>query len=124
MSKDSTKFEAAVPILTVANVVEAIQYYERVLGFQTGWIHGDPPQLASVFRDKVELNLRQRQPNDQGFGSKVYFELSEVDSLFEHIQSCGADVTEPLADRAYGMRDFSLRDPSGNELGFGKSTVT
>ncbi len=123
MSNESTKFEAAVPILTVANLVEAIQYYERVLGFQAGWIQGNPPQLASVFRDKVELNLRQRQPSDTAFASKVYFELSNVDSLFEHIQSCGADIREPLADRSYGMRDFSLRDPSGNELGFGKSTV-
>jgi hypothetical protein len=89
MSSGATKFEAAVPILTVDNVREAIQYYERILGFHTGWIHGDPPHLASVFRDKVELNLRQRQPSDAAFGSKVYFGLSDVDSLFEHIQSCG-----------------------------------
>jgi uncharacterized glyoxalase superfamily protein PhnB len=124
MSTDSTTFEAAVPIVTVDNLQESIRYYEGVFGFQTGWIHGDPPQLASMFRDKVELNLRQRELSEPAARSRVYFELSNPDSLFAHVASCGADVKEPLADRGYGMRDFSVRDPSGNELGFGKPTMT
>jgi predicted enzyme related to lactoylglutathione lyase len=123
MSSDSTTFEAAVPILVMKDLQEAIRFYETVLGFQTGWTHGDPPQLASVFRDKVELNLRQCQSGEPAGVSKIYFELSDVDSLFARVHSCAADVKEALADRAYGMRDFSMRDPSGNELGFGMSIV-
>jgi uncharacterized glyoxalase superfamily protein PhnB len=123
MSSDSITFEAAVPILTVADLKEAIRFYENVLGFRTGWTHGDPPVLASIVRDKVELNLRQRLPVESAGVSRIYFEVSDVDSFFARIQTSAAYVKEPLADREYGMRDFSMRDLSGNELGFGMSIV-
>ncbi len=120
MSQDSAKFEAAVPILTVDSLTDALEYYERVLGFQTGWVHGDPPRVASVCRDNVEINLRQREPDVRVNMSTVYFQLNDVDSIFKHVQSCGGNIKEPVSDRSYGMRDFSLHDPSGNELGFGQ----
>ncbi len=35
----------------------------------------------------------------------------------------GAAIETPIADRVYGMRDFSLRDESGNRLDFGAPIV-
>ena len=34
----------------------------------------------------------------------------------------GAKIAVPLAERSYGMRDFRIVDPSGNELSFGEGT--
>jgi uncharacterized glyoxalase superfamily protein PhnB len=109
--------------LTVDDLPQALQYYERVLGFQTDWIHGSPPALASVSRDAVELNLRQQEQGSGRMSSRLYFQIADVDSLFSRVCSCGAQVNGPLADQAYGMRDFSIVDPSGNERGFGQSIV-
>jgi hypothetical protein len=44
---------AAVPILSVTDMAEALDYYDRVLGFQVGWVWGKPPRLASVCRDRA-----------------------------------------------------------------------
>ncbi len=47
--------------------------------------------------------------------------MSEVDEYYRQVAEAGATVVVSLADRTYGMRDFRLRDPAGNELSFGES---
>lgn len=115
-------FEAAVPVLSVNNLSEALDYYQRVLGFHIGWQWGEPIHLASVCRDKVEVNLRQTS-NGASSSSKVYFQMTGIDSYYSHIVTAGATVAVPLADRPYGMRDCRIVDPSGNELSFGEAMV-
>jgi len=113
--------EAAVPILSVSDLSEAIDYYEQILGFQVGWRWGEPSRLASVCRDRVEVNLSQ-PPEQKPVISRVYFQMAGVDAYYNHITMAGAKVAVPLADRPYGMRDFRIVDPSGNELSFGEAT--
>ena len=115
--------EAAVPVLSVADLPEAIDYYERVLGFRAGWKWGEPPQLASVCRDRVEVNLSQSTGARPGI-SKVYFQMAGVDAYYRQVTTAGAAVAVPLADRPYGMRDFKIVDASGNELSFGEATAS
>jgi uncharacterized glyoxalase superfamily protein PhnB len=115
--------EAAVPILSVADLSDALEYYERVLGFRVGWRWGEPPRLASVCRDRVELNL-SRSPEAKPGASRVYFQMAGVDTYYERITVAGAKVAVPLADRPYGMRDFRIVDPSGNELSFGEAIAS
>jgi uncharacterized glyoxalase superfamily protein PhnB len=124
MSADKAAvLEAAVPILSVTDLAEAIDYYERVLGFQVAWRWGEPPRLASVCRDRVELNLSQSS-EARPAASKVYFPMAGVDAYYDDITVAGAKVAVPLADRPYGMRDFRIVDPSGNELSFGEATAS
>ena len=48
--------------------------------------------------------------------------MTGVDAYYNQITVAGANVVVPLADRPYGMRDFRIVDPSGNELSFGEAT--
>ena len=50
--------------------------------------------------------------------------MAGVDAYYNHITNAGAKVAVALADRPYGMRDFRIVDPSGNELSFGEATST
>jgi len=110
-----------VPILSVSDFAEALDYYQRVLGFKVEWTWGDPPYLASVCRDRVEVNLsHSSEPSPAA--SKVYFQMDGVDAYYSELTRAGAKVTVPLGDRAYAMRDFRIVDPSGNELSFGEAT--
>ena len=84
---------------------------------------GDPPHLASVCRNRVEINLEQRGTASAVGPSKVYFQMSGVDEYYRLVTRAGATVAVPLGDRPYGMRDFRLQDPAGNALSFGESTV-
>ena len=121
MSDGTVVLAAAVPILAVADLTEALDYYGRVLGFQVGWKWGEPPDLASVCRGRVEVNLSQVAPGARPTISKVYFQMTGVDVYYARLRKAGAQVTVALADRAYGMRDFRIVDPSGNELSFGEA---
>jgi uncharacterized glyoxalase superfamily protein PhnB len=124
MSWDKTAvLEMAVPILPVTNLLDALDCYEHVLGFQVGWRWGEPARLASVCRDRVELNLSQ-SPKAKPEASMVYLKMAGVDAYYKHIIVAGAKVEVPLGDRPYGMRDFKIVDPSGNELSFGEATTS
>lgn len=116
--------KAAVPVLSVEDVRVALEYYENVLGFQVGWTWGEPPHLASVCRDNVELNLGQKEKTGPPGASRVYFQIDGVDAYYEQAKAAGAKIITPLDDRPYGMRDFNLQDPSGTDLGFGEPTVS
>ena len=47
--------------------------------------------------------------------------VDDVDALYAELVGRGARIIVPAADRAYGMRDFSVLDPDGNVLVFGMS---
>jgi uncharacterized glyoxalase superfamily protein PhnB len=118
---NATVLEAAVPILSVSDLSEAVDYYERVLGFRVGWRWGEPSHLAGIHRDRVEVNLSQSSEPKPTI-SKVYFQMAGIDAYYNHITLAGARVAVPLGDRPYGMKDFRIVDPSGNELSFGEAT--
>lgn len=42
-----------------------------------------------------------------------------MDSLYQQLVAAGVDFYCPIGDRDYGMRDFSVRDPDGNQIGIG-----
>ena len=116
--------ESAIPILSVTDLPEALEYYGQVLGFEVGWTWGDPPDRASVCRDRVELNLSQATTGTAPRISKIYVQMTGVDAYSARVTTAGATIAVPLADRPYGMRDFRIVDPSGNELSFGEATRT
>jgi uncharacterized glyoxalase superfamily protein PhnB len=40
-----------------------------------------------------------------------------------HLIARGANVVKPPEDYAYGMRDFDITDPDGNQLTFGMESA-
>jgi uncharacterized glyoxalase superfamily protein PhnB len=111
---------AAVPVLSVDDLAAALDEYQRVFGFTKSWTWGEPLELASVCRDRVELNLAQRGKTGPKGPSQVYLQLVGVDRIWEEVRGAGASIRVELADRVYGMRDFAVYDASGNVLDFGE----
>jgi uncharacterized glyoxalase superfamily protein PhnB len=110
------------PILPVADVAAAIEHYRTVFGFRVGWTWGDPPAVASVCRDDVELMLERRDGATPPGPARVYLTMTGVRPYYDAAVAAGACVAVPLAAREYGMRDCRLLDLDGNELSFGEST--
>ena len=116
----SVTFDSLSPIFAVENLDEALRFYQDVLGFSVAWSWGSPAELAGVCRDGVQITLAARPDAKPGGTSKIYLQVSGIDQFHDHIQRSAGRVTVPIADRAYGMRDFRVVDPSGNELDIGQ----
>ncbi len=106
------------PILPVAELKRAIDFYRAVLGFDVAWIAGgEPPRIASICRDDIYMMMR----NDSAArNSEIYITLTGIDACYERAVAAGAKVLEPIADRQYGMRDFAIEDPDGNRISLGE----
>jgi catechol 2,3-dioxygenase-like lactoylglutathione lyase family enzyme len=44
----------------------------------------------------------------------VHFRTDELDATFEKVRDSGAEIVSEPADQFWGVRDFAVRDPSGN----------
>jgi uncharacterized glyoxalase superfamily protein PhnB len=113
-------FDSISPILSVEDLPRALEWYEHVLGFAVAWRWGDPLELAGLCRDQVELSLGQRGKLGPPGGSHVYVRVTGIDAWYEQLQRAGATIAVAIGDRAYGLRDFSAEDPSGNRIDFGE----
>lgn len=116
----SVKLESVSPILTVDDLSQAIAFYRDTLGFDLAWSWGTPADIAAVCRDDVEITLTQRAGAKPAGASHVYLGASGIDAYYAKIVDAGATIVVPIGDRPYGMRDFRIADPSGNELSIGQ----
>ena len=117
------KFESVSPIFSVADLHQSLDFYRNVLGFDVAWSWGDPPDIAAVCRDCVEITLIQRAGASPAGASHIYLRVSEIDAYYQSLVEAGANIIVPMGDRPYGMRDFRMTDPNGNELSIGQVIV-
>lgn len=116
----ATRFESIAPIFAVRDLSRAIRFYQDALGFDLAWSWGEPAHIAAVCRDAVEITLTEK-PDAQAVGpGRIYLRVSGIDALYTTLWQAGAQVLVTIGDRAYGMRDFRVADPSGNEIDIGQ----
>jgi len=125
----SAKLECLSPILWVKNLEETISFYKEVLGFTSA---SHFPNFATLTRDDIQIMIIvpnaeniDCENDDQPFVIKpqftgsIYIFMKEVDSLWNEVKD-KAKLKEPIGDREYLMRDFSIYDNNGYEIVFGE----
>ncbi len=118
------------PSLAVTDVVAAVDFYTKKLGFFVAFTWGDPPEMAGVNLGHVQVFLQQGMPSPKG--CSVYFVIGDADesvageatvasfnALYEFQRANGVEVLVPPGDRLYGLRDYTVRDLYGYALTFG-----
>ena len=114
------KIQSISPIFSVTDLAQSIDFYRQVLGFDLAWSWGEPPNIAAVCRDSVEIMLIQRADAKPVGASHTSLVVSGIDDYYSTLVDSGVTVVVPIGERPYGMRDFRISDPSGNELSFGQ----
>lgn len=106
------------PVLSVSDVQETVAFYVDQLGFDEGFLWGDPPSIAGLNLDQVSLHVAQGTPTPTG--CSVYFVVDDVDAIYERAQASAATIVYPVEEQEYGLRDFCVADNNGYHLHFGE----
>jgi catechol 2,3-dioxygenase-like lactoylglutathione lyase family enzyme len=104
-------------IFAVSDVRTAIEFYTTKLGFWLAFAEGDPPTFAGVNIGHVQLFLEKGTPNPQGCAA--YFVVSDADALYQFHLSNEVEILQPIEDRPYHLRDYTVSDADGYRLTFG-----
>lgn len=115
------KFTALRPILWTENINETIGFYTRILGFNLIG-RNDEWQWASLKKDEVMIMLSQNdyeKPNGIGFTGSLYFNVDNVDELWEDLKT-KAKVCYEIETFEWEMREFAVYDNNGYLLQFGQ----
>jgi PhnB protein len=116
------------PVLPVADVPAAIDWYTTTLGFQK--LFDVPLPDGTVVTGQVQragnnimFNLNPADAPNRGGGIYLWcrVEDTDLDALYQELGSRGVEVVDEIQDQFWGDRYFAVRDLNGYILAFNKS---
>lgn len=126
-------FNQLTPNVMVADVGDAIAWYERVLGAEELARmppESDDPEWGQVafgevwlmFQDRASLedDVPALEGADIGGSLTLYVDTDDALAVHERAVTEGAEVVQELRETDYGRREFAIEDPNGYVLAFGE----
>ena len=120
-----------VPAIRVPDMTAAIAFYRDRLGFivERGGPEDGNVALsfgdARIMMDSVPTDYYSASYNDaiaKRMGASAptafYIESPDLDAQYERLADSGIEIVDPIADRSWGQREFTVADPHGNWLSF------
>lgn len=119
--------------LLVQSVPDSMDFYTRVLGFDT---ISYQPDNYSVFRKggiQIALQDQAQLPDDHplkphnrsvGLGIELVLEVEDIQADYARVQQSGWELSDTLAKRPWGLQDFRVLDPNGFYIRITESTST
>lgn len=114
-SSSPEQFIQGAPVLHVPDVQAIVGYYTDVLGFTSDF--GDDA-YAVVWRDNSAIHFVKS--DGCASGVHLFQWIRDVDAYYSEIKARRAEIAIQPADRPYGVREFSVRDPNGVVIVFGQ----
>ena len=116
----------SIPILPARDLAETRDFYER-LGFQAaGWWPTTFGGYAILRRGDLSMHFFSFKEIVPGQNyAQCYWRVNDVDALYAEFETAGLlgsgiPRLDALANRPWGMREFSIIDPSGNLVRIGR----
>lgn len=108
--------------LAVLDLAKSTGYYTSVLGLTIdftapGWTFLSRGSFRVMLGECVDA-IPPSQLGDHSYFA--YVTLSDASAVFEEYQASGAEFTQPLADKSWGMREFGVRTIDGHRIMFGQ----
>lgn len=147
MTAVKIRCKQVLPTLKVKDIRMSLKFYTEKLGFIQAFTWGEPVNFAGLACGDVMIHLSEeanvsleassgaasRASSDaysnassdaslDSFSEKseVFFVIDNVDILYKNHLANHVRVVAAIGDREYGLRDYAVADPDGNELGFGQ----
>jgi predicted enzyme related to lactoylglutathione lyase len=110
-----SSFAQPVPELPVRDVERAQAHYRDKFGFQIGWLYPGG-EIGAVNRDNTAIFFRRRKTP---FEPAIHWVYSpEIETAYEQMRALGANITEPLEKKPWGLTQFTVEDLDGNRFYF------
>ncbi len=111
-------------VLAVQDLERSRRFYTDVLGFTEDAISA--PGWAFLSKDAFHVMLgecRDEVPAAATGNHSWYIHLvvDDVDAYHREVRAQGAEILTAPTNRAYGLREFTLRTPDGHRLMVGQS---
>ncbi len=108
------KLLGATPLFPASDLEQAIEFYEKKLGFTCAFRSGEPADYAGVQRDTVEIHLFQSSDRHLAEWTSCRIQVRNIEALYEEYKASG--VIHPngqLATKPWGLKEFSIIDITG-----------
>lgn len=115
------KMDKITPMLPVAQLARAVDFYTKVLGFEIeqrndGW------RWAMLKFGECRLMLDESINSHSGASRDqvLYFYLDDIAAYHSQVRQSGGEIPD-LSVTFYGLTEFRLEDPDGNQLWMGQT---
>jgi uncharacterized glyoxalase superfamily protein PhnB len=109
-------------VLAVKDLAASVAYYTSVLGLS---IDFTAPGWAFLSRSNLRLMLGEctdampaHETGDHSYF--VYVTVEGIDELYDEVVKNSGTLTQKVADKPWGMREFGVRTPDGHRIMFGQ----
>ena len=122
--EDERKFVHTRHVLAVKDLAVAAEYFKSKLGFDLdftapGW------EFLSFGDFKVMLGECSEEMTAEATGNHSWFAhclVENVDEIYAEFNERGAAILSRIADKPWGIRDFTVVTPDGHRIVFGQLT--
>ena len=111
------------PQFLVADLQRSIAYYRKI-GFSFGEPWGGFYAIGLL--DGLEVHLKEATRNEAERGWRRTNEhldaaagVDGIEAFYDRCVANGVSIIKPLADTAWGTKDFCIEDPDGYIIAFG-----
>jgi uncharacterized glyoxalase superfamily protein PhnB len=117
-------FKTIVPVLKVADMERAVDFYRSVLGFSVCWQAPNDGEGENCMLEsgptKLLLSTGAHLGEKPQFTGTLYFNMADVAEFFEQIKN-KVEIVWPLETMDYGQTEFGIRDCDGYTLAFAEA---
>jgi catechol 2,3-dioxygenase-like lactoylglutathione lyase family enzyme len=119
-----------IPAIRVLDVAASLEFYVDRLGFvlergdasaeNCAISRGDARLMLEVagdlYSDGYNRAIRDRLGGRSA--TALYIEAPDLDPLYAAVEGGDVELVDPIADRSWGQREFTIADPDGTWLTF------
>ena len=115
-------FRRSTPVLKSGDYPRSRAYYTETLGYTVVEEGGTPARFGIFERGKSVLFIDawHGAPTPVPGAWAAYVHVTGIDALAADYAAASANVTRPVENTTYGMREFEVTDPDGNVICFGE----
>ena len=117
---DKIRFGRIAPMLPVADIGKAHDFYVGVLGFRKTFENGQPVGFMILKRDQAELHLTLQKDHQAAKFNVAHLLVDDAAALHDICIEHGLRIIKGLKDKDYGLRAFVFEDPDGNRIDVGE----